>query len=109
VIPVHVAGPWATLFHLFDRFSPELRDITLFHELLNKTGGVSTSQSVSPIPPDALDADAAVASAAIKAYVEQHPASFEPRPSLRELISPYSRHGPTCSGHPSVVSVGGLD
>jgi putative hemolysin len=38
IIPIHVAGPHAFWFHLFDRFSAELRDITLFHELLNKQG-----------------------------------------------------------------------
>ncbi len=38
VVPMHLTGPWATLFHFFDRFSGELRDITLFHELLNKQG-----------------------------------------------------------------------
>jgi putative hemolysin len=38
IVPIHVAGPWSTLFHFFNRFSPELRDITLFHELLNKRG-----------------------------------------------------------------------
>ncbi|MDP1739204.1 MAG: 1-acyl-sn-glycerol-3-phosphate acyltransferase [Caulobacter sp.] len=70
VVPVHVAGPWATLFHFFDRFSPELRDITLFHELLNKTGSRFHVTIGRPIPPGALDPDAAVASAAIKAYVE---------------------------------------
>ncbi|MBI5942208.1 MAG: 1-acyl-sn-glycerol-3-phosphate acyltransferase [Caulobacterales bacterium] len=70
VVPVHVAGPWATLFHFFDRFSPELRDITLFHELLNKTGSRFHVTIGRPIAPDALDPDAAVASAAIKAYVE---------------------------------------
>src|SRR6185369_10126199 len=35
IVPVHVAGPWSGLFHFFNRFSTELRDITLFHELLN--------------------------------------------------------------------------
>jgi putative hemolysin len=35
---MHLSGPWARLFHFFDRFSGELRDITLFHELLNKRG-----------------------------------------------------------------------
>lgn len=77
VVPVHVAGPWATLFHLFDRFSPELRDITLFHELLNKTGRRFTVTIGRPVPPDALDPDAAVASAALKAYVERT-LPFEP-------------------------------
>ncbi|HKP79527.1 MAG TPA: 1-acyl-sn-glycerol-3-phosphate acyltransferase, partial [Phenylobacterium sp.] len=38
VLPIHVDGPWSTLFHLFHGFSSELRDITLFHELLNKRG-----------------------------------------------------------------------
>lgn len=71
IIPVHVEGPWATLFHFFDRFSPELRDITLFHELLNKTGRQFRITIGRPIPTDRLDADAAVASAAIKTYVER--------------------------------------
>lgn len=71
IIPVHVEGPWATLFHFFDRFSPELRDITLFHELLNKSGRRFTVTIGRPIAPEALDGDAAVASAAIKAYVER--------------------------------------
>jgi putative hemolysin len=77
VVPLHVAGPWATLFHLFDRFSPELRDITLFHELLNKTGRRFIVTIGRPVPPDALDPDAAVASAALKAYVERT-LPFEP-------------------------------
>ncbi|MGX1803413.1 1-acyl-sn-glycerol-3-phosphate acyltransferase [Brevundimonas naejangsanensis] len=38
VIPIHVSGPTSRLFHLFDKVSQELRDITLFHELLNKKG-----------------------------------------------------------------------
>ncbi|MDO8296348.1 MAG: 1-acyl-sn-glycerol-3-phosphate acyltransferase [Caulobacter sp.] len=71
IIPVHVEGPWATLFHFFDRFSPELRDITLFHELLNKTGSRFQVTIGRPIAPEALDPDAAVASAAIKTYVER--------------------------------------
>ena len=71
IVPVHVEGPWATLFHLFDRFSGELRDITLFHELLNKSGQRFRITIGKPIPPDRLDPDAAVASAAIKTYVER--------------------------------------
>lgn len=77
IVPVHVDGPWATLFHFFDRFSGELRDITLFHELLNKTGQRFTITIGQPIPPDRLDPDAAVASAAIKTYVERT-LPFEP-------------------------------
>lgn len=71
VVPAHMTGPNSTLFHLFDRVSQELRDITLFHELLNKRGkpfGVLFSQAV---PPTAIDTDAVAASAAMKAFVEK--------------------------------------
>lgn len=36
IIPAHISGPFPLLFHMFDLISHELRDITLFHELLNK-------------------------------------------------------------------------
>jgi putative hemolysin len=69
VLPIHVSGPWSTLFHFFHRFSAELRDITLFHELLNK-GGREFSLTVGhPIPADALDGDPAEVTARLKAYV----------------------------------------
>lgn len=70
VAPVHVTGPYSTLFHAFDRVSQELRDVTLFHELLNKRGGRFTLSVGPVIPPDRLDADAEVATDALKAYVE---------------------------------------
>ena len=38
IVPIHVSGPYSRLFHFFNRFSAELRDVTLFHELLNKKG-----------------------------------------------------------------------
>lgn len=68
VLPVHVAGPWATLFHFFNRFSPELRDITLFHELLNKRGR-KFELTIGPlIPAGAVDAEHCEA---LKGYVER--------------------------------------
>lgn len=66
VVPVHVAGPWATLFHLFDRLSPELRDITLFHELLNKRGARYRLTVGHPVDPAAIPA-----TEALKHYVER--------------------------------------
>lgn len=36
VIPIHVQARNSTLFYLFDAIHPSLRDITLFHETLNK-------------------------------------------------------------------------
>ena len=71
VLPIHVAGPWSTLFHVFHRLSQELRDITLFHELLNKQGQRFTLTVGPPIPPEALAGDAAEITPGLKAYVEE--------------------------------------
>ena len=71
VVPIHVAGPHSRLFHWFDRISPELRDITLFHELLNKKRKRFFLKVGKPIPPSRLDIDAARATYALKAFTER--------------------------------------
>lgn len=71
ITPIHVAGPWSTLFHLFDGRSQELRDITLFHELLNKTGRRFAVTIGKPIPAAALDPDPAAATEQVKQFVER--------------------------------------
>jgi putative hemolysin len=71
IIPLHLSGPTSQLFHFFNRFSGELRDITLFHELLNKRGGVFDLIVGHPVPAGALPADAVEATAAMRAFVEQ--------------------------------------
>lgn len=68
---MHLSGPWSTLFHFFDRFSSELRDVTLFHELLNKQGGRFRLTIGPPVAPGDLPLDAAIAAASMKGYVEQ--------------------------------------
>jgi len=71
IVPIHVAGPTSKLFHLFDRISPELRDITLFHELLNKRKKAFHLKVGKPIPPMRLDIDAARATYGLKAFTER--------------------------------------
>ncbi|HYC97278.1 GNAT family N-acetyltransferase [Brevundimonas sp.] len=71
IVPIHVAGPTSRLFHWFDRISPELRDITLFHELLNKRRKRFFLKVGKPIPPSRLDIDAARATYALKAFTER--------------------------------------
>ncbi|CAL1692905.1 hypothetical protein MMB232_03088 [Brevundimonas subvibrioides] len=71
VIPIHVTGPNSTLFHLFNRVSPELRDITLFHELLNKRKKPFRLSVGKPIAPTRLDIDATRATYALKAFTER--------------------------------------
>jgi putative hemolysin len=71
VVPIHVAGPDSTLFHLFDRVSEELRDITLFHELLNKRKATFQLKVGKPIPSARLDTDAARATGGLKTFTER--------------------------------------
>jgi putative hemolysin len=71
IVPIHVTGPTSTLFHLFDRFSKELRDVTLFHELLNKRKKPFRLNVGKPIPPSRLDIDATRATYALKAFTER--------------------------------------
>ena len=71
MIPIHVSGPSSRLFHLFDKVSQELRDITLFHELLNKKGRAFDLIVGRPIPPLALDVDAQAATLKLKTFVER--------------------------------------
>jgi putative hemolysin len=71
IVPIHVSGPTSRLFHLFDRFSQELRDVTLFHELLNKRKKPFRLTVGLPIPPQRLDIDAGKATYALKAFTER--------------------------------------
>ena len=59
VIPVNIQARNSALFYLFDRIHPTLRDITLFHETLNKdrqpfvvTMGEPISASAIPRDPE---------------------------------------------------------
>ena len=70
ILPIHMKGPPSTLFWLFNRLSSELRDITLFHELLNKRGGTFTLTVGPLIAPDAID-DPATTAVQLKRYVEE--------------------------------------
>ena len=71
IVPIHVAGPNSRLFHAFDRVSQELRDVTLFHELLNKKRKRFYLKVGKPIPPARLDIDAARATYGLKAFTER--------------------------------------
>ena len=70
ILPLHLAGPTSALFHFFDRFSGELRDITLFHELLDKHAGTFRMTIGPLIPPEAVG-EPAETILRLKSYVEQ--------------------------------------
>jgi putative hemolysin len=71
IVPVHINARNSTLFYLLSRISTEMRDMTLFHELLNKKGDSFALTFGRPIDVDRLDADPCVAIKALHDFVTQ--------------------------------------
>jgi putative hemolysin len=57
ILPVHVAARNSGLFYWFSKWSTELRDMTVFHELLNKRGDRFDFVIGDLIPVEHLDGD----------------------------------------------------
>lgn len=58
VIPLHIKARNSWLYYVFSKLNNELRDITLFHELLNKKGQTFVLTFGAPISPDTLPKNA---------------------------------------------------
>ncbi len=67
VVPIHITARNSALFYLFDRIHPTLRDITLFHEVLNKTRQPYRLTVGAPIPPETLPSGSSEAIAVLRA------------------------------------------
>lgn len=59
IVPVHVISRNSGLFYWLAKHSTELRDMTVFHELLNKKRKTFSFTIGHPIPPEALEGDPA--------------------------------------------------
>lgn len=70
ILPIKIKGPEAHWFHFFDKFSQELRDITLFHELLNKKGKTYFLKAAPIIMPFEIDDDVKIATQKLKDFIE---------------------------------------
>jgi putative hemolysin len=57
VIPMHMSARNSKLFYLLSHRTPELRDMTVFHELLNKKGQPFKMVIGKPIDPEVLEGD----------------------------------------------------
>lgn len=57
IVPAHIAARNSWLYYWFWKLNTELRDITLFNELLNKRGKRFDIEFGPAIPPEALDGD----------------------------------------------------
>jgi putative hemolysin len=67
VVPLHITARNSALFYLFDRIHPTLRDITLFHEVLNKTRQRYRLTIGAPIDPETLPSGSAEAIEVLRA------------------------------------------
>ncbi|WP_409433149.1 1-acyl-sn-glycerol-3-phosphate acyltransferase [Litorimonas sp. RW-G-Af-16] len=70
VIPLRIRARNSWLYYLFTKLNAELRDITLFHELLNKKGQLFEMTFGEAIPPSALSKNADDATRHIRQVVE---------------------------------------
>lgn len=61
VVPLHITARNSALFYLFDALHPTLRDITLFHEVINKAEHTFRLKLDKPIDGGALPKDSAAA------------------------------------------------
>ncbi|TPW30833.1 acyltransferase [Martelella alba] len=66
VLPVNLKARNSGLFYWFAKWSTELRDMTVFHELLNKKGDRFDFTIGNMIMPDQLDGDPQAATAALE-------------------------------------------
>lgn len=88
ILPVYMSGPYSFWFHTFAKFSAELRDITLFHELLNKQGKTYKLTFGPLIPHTAVGADTTSSIRKLKHYIERVlPAAPD---------TPFDPNGPEC-------------
>jgi putative hemolysin len=71
IVPVHMSGPYSFWFHTFSKFSAELRDITLFHELLNKQGKTYKMTFGPLIPAAHATGDSTSVIRKLKHYIER--------------------------------------
>ncbi len=70
VIPLHIEARNSWLYYRFCNLNKELRDITLFHELLNKQGDKFHLTFGKPIPPEHLVGEPQAVTDHLRAYVE---------------------------------------
>jgi putative hemolysin len=70
VTPLHIAGRNSKLYYTFCGLNRELRDITLFHELLNKQGARSHLTFGPQIPWDHLTGDPQAVTDKLRDYVD---------------------------------------
>lgn len=68
VVPAHITARNSGLFYFLSKYSTEMRDMTVFHELLNKKNRPFSITVGKPIPPDLLQGDGADVAALLQKH-----------------------------------------
>ena len=68
IVPAHIEARNSALYYWFWNLNTELRDITLFHELLNKKGKTYKITFGAPIEPEALKGEPPLVAAALRKH-----------------------------------------
>jgi putative hemolysin len=90
IVPVHISARNSALYYFFWKINTELRDMTVFNELLNKRGKRFEIRFGAPIPPDALPEDTAAAAEALRRHAAYELPKGEPW-RLQPVSSPSDR------------------
>lgn len=69
IVPVNITSRNSWLYYWFWKVNEELRDMTLFHELINKKGKTFRVRIGKPVQPSELDDDNDQSAANLRAYV----------------------------------------
>lgn len=72
VVPLHIVSRNSGLFYWLAKHSTELRDMTVFHELLNKKQQTFSFTVGHPIDPEALDGDPLEVTKALETHTVHH-------------------------------------
>ncbi len=87
VIPVNIRARNSTMFYLFDLIHPTLRDITLFHEVLNKHRQPFRLTMGRPIPPERLPVKSEEGIEMLRAATLELGGAYAPAVSLVQMTS----------------------
>tara|TARA_R110002020_G_scaffold59673_10_gene162539 strand:- start:303 stop:1211 length:909 start_codon:yes stop_codon:yes gene_type:complete len=90
VLPVNISARNSGLFYWLSKHSTELRDMTVFHELLNKKHHTFRFTVGEPIMPDALDNDPAEAIKALE-YHSVHGLAADPDRTFKPAPTGWSQ------------------
>lgn len=96
-IPLHITARNSWLYYFFHKWNDELRNITLFHEMLNKAGQTFKLKFGPAIPHEALTGDTARLTAHLQHYVEfdlLDGKPFTPDPRLETQHTDITRRSP---------------